>query len=735
MTNTITYTEGEAFKVDNYTITKNEGKLKITAVKLPEDPDDPDDPANKRFTVTDPEDTVYNGQEQKQPVKVHDETTGRDLTEGTDFDASYTAAVDADTVTVTITGKGNYSGEFTRTYEIKKRVVDLSSPSDSKEYDGTPLTAPTVTGWEQSGDKGFVTGEVSDVKATGSVTTVAESPVTNTITYTEEKNFKASNYEITKAEGTLSITQAKLPDDPDNPDDPANERFTVTGPEDTMYNGQEQKQPVTVTDSKTNKDLVEGTDYDISYTPAVNAGTVTVTITGKGNYSGEFTRTYEITKRNVNLKSETAEKTYDGKPLTKPDVEVTGDGFVVGEAIAKATGTVTEVAEGVKTNAIEIEKGENYLDSNYNITKEEGTLKINPASIEPEDPDDPEDPANKRFNVTDPKDTQYNSEPQKQPVKITDTETKKDLVEGKDYTIAYTDKSGGDDLTNIGSKVVTITGIGNYSGTITREYNITPRTIKLISATDQKVYDGTPLTNHNVDVVGVDCDGDGLAKNDKDALEFDVTGSQTYVGSSANTFTYRWKDETEDTTTGALDTLKSYFVVYAADSKIGQNYIIQKEEGTLTVSDNGVDPGKVVTKTHEGKKYKVGDTITFTIKATNIYDENKTITLVEQEGVTLAQSVFENVAPGQTVQTTATYKVTEKDAKAGKFTNVVTTKFSGTTTEFQATDTVTDISGAGSKGHGPNTGDNGFGFDLTMMFGSAAAFLAMLFGRRRKEQE
>ena len=31
MTNTITYTEGANFKADNYTITKNEGKLKITA--------------------------------------------------------------------------------------------------------------------------------------------------------------------------------------------------------------------------------------------------------------------------------------------------------------------------------------------------------------------------------------------------------------------------------------------------------------------------------------------------------------------------------------------------------------------------------------------------------------------------------------------------------------------------------------------------------------------------------
>ena len=35
----------------------------------------------------------------------------------------------------------------------------------------------------------------------------------------------------------------------------------------------------------------------------------------------------------------------------------------------------------------------------------------------------------------------------------------------------------------------------------------------------------------------------------------------------------------------------------------------------------------------------------------------------------------------------------------------------------------------------PDTGDNGYGFDLTMMFGSAAALIAMLAGRRRKREQ
>ena len=82
--------------------------------------------------------------------------------------------------------------------------MTLTSETAEKEYDGTPLTKPVVT---VTGDGAAVfQKEVTDIKATGSVTTVAEGTVTNTITYTEGEAFKADNYTITKSEGTLKIT-------------------------------------------------------------------------------------------------------------------------------------------------------------------------------------------------------------------------------------------------------------------------------------------------------------------------------------------------------------------------------------------------------------------------------------------------------------------------------------------------------------------------------------------------
>ena len=92
--------------------------------------------------------------------------------------------------------------------DINPRDVELTSQTRSKEYDGTPLTMPHVT----IGRNGFVEGEVTDIRATGSVIYVTDGPnhdgkVPNTIAYTTAGNFDARNYRIEKNEGVLSITR------------------------------------------------------------------------------------------------------------------------------------------------------------------------------------------------------------------------------------------------------------------------------------------------------------------------------------------------------------------------------------------------------------------------------------------------------------------------------------------------------------------------------------------------
>ena len=97
-----------------------------------------------------------------------------------------------------------------------------------------------------------------------------------------------------------------------------------------------------------------------------------------------------------------------------------------------------------------------------------------------------------------------------------------------------------------------------FGGTIHKKdgaLTIEKRNVTLTSATDEKEYDGTALTNDNVTVSGEGfADGEGAA--------YTVTGSQTLVGSSANTFTYELNEGTK-----------------------ADNYTITKVEGTLTVTD------------------------------------------------------------------------------------------------------------------------------------------------------
>lgn len=64
-------------------------------------------------------------------------------------------------------------------------------------------------------------------------------------------------------------------------------------------------------------------------------------------------------------------------------------------------------------------------------------------------------------------------------------------------------------------------------------YTITPRLVTLTSASAEKEYDGKPLTNGDVTADGF-VNGDGVT--------ITVTGTQTEVGSSDNTFTYEPKD-------------------------------------------------------------------------------------------------------------------------------------------------------------------------------------------------
>lgn len=86
-----------------------------------------------------------------------------------------------------------------------------------------------------------------------------------------------------------------------------------------------------------------------------------------------------IDKRKVSIKSKDADKTYNGTPLIKHEVEVTGEGFIKNEGLdCTYSGTQTEAGKSANGFTYAA-KGDTNL-ANYEIEKSEGTLTVNPVT-------------------------------------------------------------------------------------------------------------------------------------------------------------------------------------------------------------------------------------------------------------------------------------------------------------------------------------------------------------------
>ena len=519
----------ETTKADNYQVSETVGTLTVTDQSIED---------SKKITVGTLGNVVYNGKNQKQEPAVTTKDGKTTLVKGTDYTLSYSKDTkNVGEVTVTVTGKGNYSGTVQRKYQITKAPLTVETQSDSKVYDGKPLTAPGTV-------KGFVEGENAELQVTGTQTAVGSSKNTYKIVWTETT--KADNYQVSETVGTLTVTAQSI--DPGTDPEKPNPDYTgakVNSPSDEVYDGKEHKWIPTVTD-KADKKLKAGTDYTVEYskTDFTNVGTIEVTITGIGNYSGTVKRSYKVTPKEYTVTTESATKTYSGTALTAGGKV---EGIVSGETVEfTTTGSQTEV--GISKNTYEF-VWKSAKATNYTLAKESiGTLTVKAKSIVPDGPDTP-DEKKTGITVSEPSDSKYDGKEHKEVLTVTDTKTGKELVAGTDYSVTYSS-----DLVNAGTVTMKVAGLGNYSGSFTKTYKITKRSVTLTSATVSKVYDGSALTNTSISV-----SGDGFVEGE--GASYEVTGSQTEVGNSANSFEYKLNEKT-----------------------LASNYNITKVVGTLTIT-------------------------------------------------------------------------------------------------------------------------------------------------------
>lgn len=542
--NTIVYTTTDKFDANNYDITLTPGKLEITLVT-----------AEVVVTITENSGSAkYDGTEKT--------VTGYKVTSISDplYKESYfTFSGDA---TIKGTDAGTYdmnlapedftnnNGNFKNvrfvindgTLVISPRTLAITSGSDSKEYNGTPLTSSEI---KVSGD-GFVDGEGASYTFTGSQTNVGSSDnvASAAVIMAGEENVTA-NYTITYENGSLTVT-------------PVTDEVIVTVTErggDYLYDGGEKV--VTGYDAVSSNPLYTANDYSFSGDATVkstNAGSYDMELAPEDfkNTSANFTNVtfiivdgkLNIAQRKVLMTSADDEKVYDGTPLTNSTVTVTGDGFAEGEGAAY-TVTGSQLDEGSSNNSFTYELNEGTLAANYIIETKEGELTVKPILTE---------------------------------ITITANSGEKMYDGSALINGGYTFTSGilvdGDVLTavvegsqlNAGSSAnvvksyrvmrgeTDVTANYRFAESVDGKLTVTARKVVMTSADDEKVYDGTPLTNDEITVTG-----DGFIEGE--GVTYDVTGSQLDVGSSDNSFTYELNEGT-----------------------LAENYIIETEEGKLTVT-------------------------------------------------------------------------------------------------------------------------------------------------------
>ena len=248
---------------DADTIYTAEKEFEVVARKLTEE------------NVTFGENLVYTGNELTQTVTVT--VGGKELTKDTDYTVTGLTGTEPGSYPATVAGTGNYTGEVTKSFTISKAQISSAAIT----YDAGPYG---YTGKEW---KPEVAVSFNDAALTADTD--------YTVSYENNINAGTAKIIITgigdhftgSTEKTFTINSAEI------------SGCTFAPIADVTYNTKAHTPEVTVAIS--GRTLEADKDYTVSYASNVNAGTATVTVTGKGNFTGSANTTFTIAKADLNL--------------------------------------------------------------------------------------------------------------------------------------------------------------------------------------------------------------------------------------------------------------------------------------------------------------------------------------------------------------------------------------------------------------------------------------------------
>lgn len=420
-------------------------------------------------------DVTYTGSEVTPAVTVQRYTgsTWEALSQSGNYTLSYTPddLTDTGLIMVTATGQGTYNGkEATAAFRINPATITtdwVNGVKDSVAYTGSPITQSiTVTngGKTLNPNVDYTVEYANNLNVTGSgakatVTIRGIGNYTGTVT----KEFTITAAQI----GDGSGTQAG---------------FTVSVyPAKNSYTGAAHNPAILV--EHDGRRLVLNTDYTLQISgnltgnQMIQVGEYTITVTGKGNYAGTVEATYTITQASDALTiDEIPAVTYNGKAQT-PEITVTHNG----EPLEK--GTDYDVTYSNNTNA-GLAKVEVTGKGSYGSMSGNANFQINPRSIQDGNTTDAAD----YITITGVDASYTYTGAAIQPtVTVKDTDIS-ELKLNTDYTVKY-----GDNVSGTGT--VTISGIGNYAGTVELTFTITAANmIEVSGVQDSYTYTGEPIT-------------------------------------------------------------------------------------------------------------------------------------------------------------------------------------------------------------------------------------------------
>lgn len=399
---------------------------------------------------------VYNGQAKEPEVSVF--YNGEQLPQN-EYVVFYRNNINPGTAVVSVfAGGGQYTGYKEAEFTIRPQASEGQTEIADGEYKESDLTEIEIkAGVTSIGSEAFAyCMDLTEIHFFGNVPEIAEDAFTevtakayypasdNTWTLDKLKGYGGSIEWVPWDISTGEVVKRNI----------AARKIEISAGE-YVYTGEAFEPEVIVMDG--DLQLTAGTDYTVTYEDHINAGTGKVRIEGTGNYDGVYEQGFQISPQMISDSGVTLSAdhfVYSGQAIT-PKVTVKNS---AGNSLVKDTDYQITYATG-RTNAgtysITVSGTGNYsgeIVKKFTVSPQ----KISPSSV-----------------ILYTSTFTYNKRTVTPEIFVRNAD-RKGLVQNRDYQVSYTGNRK-----NVGTHGITVSGKGNYSGSVTKSFRINPPKTKL----------------------------------------------------------------------------------------------------------------------------------------------------------------------------------------------------------------------------------------------------------------